>query len=44
MKTNAIGPVIIAQKLLQTDINIKSLIFMSSDSGCATDFRDFEDG
>lgn len=44
MKTNAIGPIIVAQRLLLTDVDIKSLIFMSSDSGSTSDFRDFEDG
>lgn len=44
LRTNAIGPIIVAQKLLQTGIPIGSLIFMSSDSGSAGDFRAFEDG
>ena len=42
--TNAIGPIICAQKLLKTGIPIGTLIFMSSDSGSAGNFRAFEDG
>ena len=44
LRTNAIGPIIVAQKLLQTGIPIGTLVFMSSDSGSAGDFRGFEDG
>lgn len=44
LRTNAVGPIITAQKLLQTRIPIRSITFMSSDSGSATDFRAFEDG
>ena len=44
LKTNAVGPIITAQRLLHTGIPIRSIAFMSSDSGSATDFRDFEDG
>ena len=44
MKTNAIGPIIVAQNLLQTDVVIGSFIFMSSDSGSTNNFREFEDG
>lgn len=44
LRTNAVGPIITAQRLLQTGIPIGSIAFMSSDSGSATDFRDFEDG
>ncbi|MCJ1311664.1 hypothetical protein MMC25_005337 [Agyrium rufum] len=44
MRTNAIGPVITAQKLLKTGIPIGTMIFMSSDSGSATVFRAHEDG
>ena len=44
LRTNAVGPIITAQKLLQTRIPIRSITFMSSDSGSATDFRVFEDG
>ncbi|KAG6991337.1 hypothetical protein G7Y79_00053g088200 [Physcia stellaris] len=44
LRTNAIGPIIVAQKLLRTGIPIGTLIFMSSDSGSAGDFRGFEDG
>lgn len=42
--TNAIGPIITAQKLLQTRIPIGTITFMSSDSGSAGSFRSFEDG
>ncbi|KAF6240645.1 hypothetical protein HO173_001317 [Letharia columbiana] len=44
LRTNAVGPIITAQRLLHTGIPIGSIAFMSSDSGSATDFRDFEDG
>lgn len=44
MKTNAVGPIILAQKLVQTGIPIGTIVFMSSDSGSATEFRAFEDG
>ena len=44
LRTNAVGPIITAQRLLQTGIPIGSIAFMSSDSGSATDFRGFEDG
>lgn len=44
LRTNAIGPIITAQRLLQIGIPIGTLIFMSSDSGSAGDFRGFEDG
>ena len=44
LKTNAIGPTIVAQKLLKTRIPIGMIVFMSSSSGSTTDFREFEDG
>ena len=44
MHINAIGPIITAQKLLDTGIPIRYLVFMSSDSGSAATFRHFEDG
>jgi NAD(P)-dependent dehydrogenase (short-subunit alcohol dehydrogenase family) len=44
LRTNTIGPIITAQKLLATQIPIRTIVFMSSDSGSATNFRDFEDG
>ena len=44
LHTNTIGPIITAQRLLGTGIPIGTIIFMSSDSGSATCFRDFEDG
>ena len=44
LRTNTIGPIITAQKLLQTNIPIGTMMFMSSDSGSMTDFRAFEDG
>ena len=44
LRTNAVGPIITAQRLLHTGIPIGSIAFMSSDSGSATDFREFEDG
>ncbi len=42
--TNTIGPIITAQQLLKTSIPIGTVIFMSSDSGSAAEFRSFEDG
>jgi short chain dehydrogenase len=44
LHTNTIGPIITAQRLLTTGIPIGTIIFMSSDSGSALNFRDFEDG
>lgn len=44
MKANAIGPIIVAQKLMKTGIAIGTMVFMSSDSGSTTEFRAFEDG
>lgn len=44
IKTNAVGPIILAQKLIKTGIPIGTIVFMSSDSGSATQFRAFEDG
>ncbi|KAE9986870.1 hypothetical protein EG327_004094 [Venturia inaequalis] len=44
LHTNTIGPIITAQKLLQTNIPIGTIVFMSSDSGSATNFREDEDG
>ena len=44
LRTNAVGPIITAQLLLRTGIPIGTIAFMSSDSGSASDFRDFEDG
>lgn len=38
------GPIIVAQKLLQISIPIETIIFMSSDSGSTNEFRAFEDG
>lgn len=44
LSTNAVGPILTAQKLLQTRIPIGTIAFMSSDSGSASEFRAFEDG
>jgi len=44
LHTNTIGPIIVAQKLLQTSISIGVIMFMSSDSGSTMNFRAFEDG
>jgi len=44
LHTNAIGPIITAQKLLQTNIPIGLICFMSSDSGSMGNFREMEDG
>lgn len=44
LHTNTIGPILVAQKLLATHMSIGSIVFMSSDSGSALNFRAFEDG
>ncbi|PGH09489.1 hypothetical protein GX51_00594 [Blastomyces parvus] len=45
LHTNTVGPIIVAQKLLQlTDVSIGTIAFMSSDSGSTQRFLDFEDG
>jgi short-subunit dehydrogenase len=44
LHTNTIGPIITAQKLLQTNIPIGTIVFMSSDSGSQGMFREMEDG
>lgn len=44
LHTNTIGPIITAQRLLATGLPIGTIVFMSSDSGSALNFRDFEDG
>lgn len=44
LHTNTIGPIITAQHILATGIPIGTIVFMSSDSGSAANFRDFEDG
>ncbi|GAB7360449.1 hypothetical protein MBLNU230_g8403t1 [Neophaeotheca triangularis] len=44
LHTNTIGPIITAQRLLASRIPLGSIIFMSSDSGSALNFREHEDG
>ncbi|KAF1963043.1 NAD(P)-binding protein [Byssothecium circinans] len=44
LHTNTIGPIILAQKLLQTNIPIGTIVFMSSDSASQGNFREMEDG
>jgi len=44
MRTNCIGPIIVAQQLLKTQISIGNIVFMSSDSGSVTKFMGHEDG
>ncbi|KAK3114164.1 hypothetical protein LTR53_007803 [Teratosphaeriaceae sp. CCFEE 6253] len=44
LHTNTIGPIIFAQRLLKTPIPVGTITFISSDSGSAAAFRDFEDG
>lgn len=44
LHTNTIGPTITAQKLLQTNIPVSTIVFKSSDSGSAGNFREIEDG
>ncbi|KAG2416770.1 hypothetical protein HFD88_007986 [Aspergillus terreus] len=45
LHTNTVGPIIVAQKLLQmVDVAIGTIAFMSSDSGSTQRFLSFEDG
>lgn len=44
INTNTIGPIICAQRLLKTGVPIKSICFISSDSGSTAAFREQEDG
>ncbi|KAH0398268.1 NAD(P)-binding protein, partial [Aureobasidium melanogenum] len=44
LHTNTIGPIITAQRLLQTMIPIGTIVFMSSDSGSTQRFLEMEDG
>lgn len=44
LQTNTVGPILTAQKLLTRDISIGCIVFISSDSGSASNFNDFEDG
>lgn len=44
LHTNTIGPIVAAQKLLQTKIPIGTIVFMSSDSGSHGKFLEMEDG
>jgi NAD(P)-dependent dehydrogenase (short-subunit alcohol dehydrogenase family) len=44
LHTNTIGPIITANRLLQTNIPIGTIVFMSSDSGSQGNFREMEDG
>lgn len=43
LHTNTIGPTITAQKLLQTNIPVSTIIFKSSDSGSTGNFQEIED-
>ena len=44
MRTNCIGPIITAQKLLNSQIKVGTIVFMSSDSGSTQNFLAHEDG
>lgn len=44
LHTNTVGPIIYAQRLLAANLSIGTIVFISSDSGSATEFRDVEDG
>ncbi|KAK3669424.1 hypothetical protein LTR78_010684 [Recurvomyces mirabilis] len=44
LHSNTIGPVICAQRLLQTKVSIGSITFISSDSASGTQFNSYEDG
>ncbi|KAF2228283.1 hypothetical protein BDZ85DRAFT_188017 [Elsinoe ampelina] len=44
LHTNTIGPLVLANRLLRSNIPIGMLVFMSSDSGSASRFREQEDG
>lgn len=43
--TNTVGPIVLAQKLLQiADVVVGTVAFMSSDSGSTQRFLSFKDG
>ena len=44
LKTNCVGPITTAQKLIRSRLPIGMLVFMSSDSSSASRFLSFEDG
>ncbi|KAK1815321.1 hypothetical protein LTR12_010291 [Friedmanniomyces endolithicus] len=44
LHTNTIGPILVAQKLLKAGIPIGTIVFISSDSGSVSAFREHEDG
>ncbi|KAK0820189.1 hypothetical protein LTS16_017507 [Friedmanniomyces endolithicus] len=44
LHTNTIGPILAAQKLLKAGIPIGTIVFISSDSGSVSAFREHEDG
>lgn len=44
LKINTVGPIITAQKLLDTRIPIHCIAFMSSDSASSSTFQHFPDG
>ena len=44
LNTNCVGPIYVAQKLLQSNIQIGTIVFVSSDSGSVLEFRAMEDG
>lgn len=46
LHTNTIGPIIVAQKLINLSLDAPppKVIFISSDSGSTTNFLEFEDG
>lgn len=46
LQTNTIGPIIVAQRMLSIDPTtpLEKIIFISSDSGSASQFRSHEDG
>lgn len=44
LNTNTVGPIICAQRLLKASIPMRTIVFMSSDSGSAQCFREMEDG
>ncbi|KAH8708629.1 hypothetical protein GQ44DRAFT_662247 [Phaeosphaeriaceae sp. PMI808] len=44
LHTNTIGPIVVANRLLKTNIPIGTIVFMSSDSGSQGNFREMEDG
>ena len=44
LHVNTIGPIITAQKIIDTKIPVGTIVFLSSDLASASDFRQGQDG